>query len=146
MNYFGKNLSQKAIHKAGNAKQADLWEDDIPVALNNLGVQYNAWDQDNQDLNGFIKWITEQLQAGNPVILGVKIYPDEDPTWENDHFVLAVGCDSKGLIINTDDEDEGVDGQAHYTWDDMTKNFEDSYSFINKSNVHYGWAISGLKK
>jgi hypothetical protein len=144
--HFGKNVSQSAINKAGHPAQPDLWEDDIPVALDALGVNYTAWDRKNQDLNGFITWITEQLQAGNPVVLGVKIYPDEDPTWDNDHFVLAVGCDSKGFVINTDDEEEGVDGQAHYTYAEMTKNFEDSYSFINKSNVHYGWAISGVKK
>ncbi len=107
LEYYGKRVSQKAINKAGHPAQPDLWEDDVPVALDALGVKYNLWDADNPDLEAFIAWVKSQLEAGYPAVVGVKIYPDEQPDWYVDHFVLAVGCGSQGLLVNTNNAGEG---------------------------------------
>jgi len=141
LGYFGKNISQSEIHLACKPTHPDLWEEDISPALDALGVNYVTWDMNNKDLNAFMTWIGEQLQAGYPLLLGVKIYPDESG-WDNDHFVLVVGCDIEGLIINTNNAGEG---QVYTTYEELTKNFEDSYSLINNENSHYGWAIQGLR-
>jgi len=141
MEYYGKFVSQQAINLAGKPKQPDLWEDDIPLSLDALGVDYTAWDEANIDLNAFIYWLGEQLQAGYPIVLGVKIYPDETGL-ENDHFVLAVGCDTDGIIINTNNAGEG---QVYVTIKELTENFEDSYSLVNNKNYHFGVAIHGLR-
>ena len=141
LGYFGKNVSQYAIHLAGKPTHPELWEEDISPALDTLGMTYVNWDINNKDLNAFMTWIGDQLQIGHPILLGVKIYPDESG-WDNDHFVLVVGCDSKGLIINTNNAGEG---QVYVTYEELTINFEDSYSLVNNENNHYGWAILGLR-
>ncbi len=142
LGYYGKQVSQQAINLAGKPKQPDLWEDDINVALDALGVKYAAWDENDWDVDGFLTWITTQLEAGYPVLLGVKIYPDENPDWEVDHFVLVVGCDKDSLIINTNNAGEG---QVHATYDELTNNFVDSYSIINRQKYLFGRSIQGLR-
>lgn len=141
LDYFGKTVSQSVIHAAGKPQHPDLWEDDIPVALKALGAEYSAWDRNDPDLDGFMRWIGGELQQGRPLVLGVKIYPDETG-WENDHFVLAVGCDVEGLYLNTNNTG---DGQYYATFEELTQNFEDSYSFVNADDVHYGWSVHGLR-
>jgi len=41
--HFGAWFPQEAINKAGKPKHPDLWEDEIPVALSELGLQYIQW-------------------------------------------------------------------------------------------------------
>lgn len=141
LEYYGKKVSQQAINLAGKPQHPDLWEDDINVALDALSVKYEGWDEHRWDVDGFLHWIAGQLQAGYPVLLGVKIYPDEHPNWEVDHFVLVVGCDEEGIIINTNNAGEG---QVHVTYDELTTNFEDSYSLINRQKYLFGRAIKGI--
>ena len=47
--------------------------------------------------------VIENVRQGNPVILGVKIYPDLHYFWDCDHFILVVGynADSAELIYNS---------------------------------------------
>lgn len=140
--YYGKQVSQHAINLAGKPQHPDLWEDDINTALNSLGVKYTAWNSSDADVDAFLSWIGENLQAGYPVILGVKIYPDEHPDWEIDHFVLVVGCDERGIVINTNNAGEG---QIHVSYSELTSDFEDSYSIINRQKYLFGRAIQGLR-
>ncbi len=107
LQYYGKNISQREINEAGHSVNPDLRGNDIPIALDNLGVNYNLWDEDNPDLEAFIAWLKSQLEEGYPVLVGVKIYPDKHPYWSADHFVLVVGCNSEGILINSNNAGKG---------------------------------------
>ena len=135
--YYGGYASQQAINRAGKPVHPDLYEEDIPRALTNVGLESSAWNGDG--LEAFLKWIRSQLAAGHPVLLGVKIYPDTHPEWAVDHFVLAVGCTSDALTYNTTWGWAETRTFAHLS----TK--EKGLSFVNRSGAYFGYAITGMK-
>jgi hypothetical protein len=49
----------------------------------------------------FAKWARAAIDAGDPVLAGVKILPTEHPSWGLDHFVLVVGYGDLGMRVNT---------------------------------------------
>ena len=102
-------VSQAAVNRAGQPDHPDLYVYDIDDALDNLGVCYEASDESVTGVFDFVAWVKDQLAAGYPVLCGVKIYPDEHPDWSLDHFVLAVGYDEEGLVLNTQLD---LDGQV----------------------------------
>src|ERR1035441_1772190 len=99
--YYGQEVSQKQINQAGAPRHPDLYVYDIDNALNALGVSFICFDEPNSDLSAFIVWIQDNLRCGHLVICGCKLYPDEHPDWNLDHFVLVVGCNAEGLLLNT---------------------------------------------
>ncbi len=101
MLYFGVDVSQKAIHAAGNSKHPDLYSDEIPTALRTLGVKFATYAPKRRGFAAYAKWVSEAIDEGNPVLAGVKILPTEHPSWGLDHFVLVVGYGPKGLLVNT---------------------------------------------
>ncbi|HOW72195.1 MAG TPA: C39 family peptidase [Phycisphaerae bacterium] len=139
MGFYGKEVSQVAINKAGRPAHPDLYENDIEKALESLSVAYVAWDRSNHDANACVAWIVEKLRRGYPLICGVKIYPDENPTWLVDHFVLAVGFSSQGLLVNTN-----TDGQERVPFAQLVSR-HDGLSLRNHRDEYYIWAITGLR-
>ena len=135
--YYGGYASQQAINRAGKPQHPDLYEEDIPRALTNVGLESSAWNGDG--LEAFSKWIRSQLAAGHPVLLGVKIYPDTHPEWAVDHFVLAVGCTSDALTYNTTWGWPETRTFAHLSTKDK------GLSFVNRSGAYFGYAITGMK-
>lgn len=94
--HVGVWASQQAIHDAGHSKHPDLYSDELPVALKNLGVKTSTFTGGDYEA-----WVQQSIYEGDPVIAGVKLLPTEHPKWGLDHFVLVVGYGPKGLLVNT---------------------------------------------
>jgi hypothetical protein len=99
---------QRLINKVGKPAHPDLYSNDIPVALTDLGVRYTFYPG-GRGFDAFAAWIRAALEAGDPVLAGVKILPTKHPEWGLDHFVLVVGYGRDGvaelsrdrLLVNT---------------------------------------------
>jgi hypothetical protein len=98
--HVGAWAPQRAINRAGKPVHPDLYAQDIPVALTELGVRYAVYTQ-GKGFEPFARWVRVALEQGDPVLVGVKILPTQHPEWGLDHFVLAVGHGTKGLLVNT---------------------------------------------
>jgi hypothetical protein len=98
--HLGVWAPQRVINKAGKPVHPDLYSNDIPVALAELGVRYTSYPG-GRGFAAFAAWIRGALDAGDPVLAGVKILPTKHPEWGLDHFVLVVGYDADRLLVNT---------------------------------------------
>ena len=136
--YYEIERTQREIHRAGEPDHADLFSYEIDTALDTLGICYERWPDGERDVDGFIAWIRGHLASGVPVFCGVKLYPDEHPDWSLDHFVLVVGYDAAGLVMNTQLD---MDGQVHVSYADLKS--MSSYAFANRWNEYFGRAILG---
>jgi len=139
--YYGKKIPQDVIHQAGKPRQADLQGDDMDRALQNTGALFVPYSGKPNDLEGFIAWIKKELRLGHPVICGCKIYPTENPEWDVDHFVVASGYNSKGLLLNTQLD---CDGQLLVRYKQLISK-KAGYSFRNPRNVFWARAITGIR-
>lgn len=140
LSFYGHEISQKKINRAGTPRHSDLYMDDIDEALKGLSITYISWNEKKQkDLEEFIEWIKSMLNSGYPVLCGVKIYPDEKPRWFLDHFVLVVGYNKKGFLINTN-----IKGQKLISYKQLSS-FSNGFSFRNKHNRYYARAITGIE-
>jgi hypothetical protein len=135
--YFGAYLPQKAINAAGRPRHPDLYAEEIPAAVKALGMGAAPCIRENRDYAAYAAWLRAQLDAGRPVIIGMKINPTEHPEWGLDHFLLAVGHTDDSLIFNT-------------TWKKQrTATFKDlgtaepDLSFKSRYNSYYGVAVTG---
>ncbi|MFP4415756.1 MAG: C39 family peptidase [Chitinivibrionales bacterium] len=140
MGYYGVEITQKEVNKAGSPRHADLYMDDIDEALKNLSVHFVAWDYNIRNLDEFIVWIKSMLERGYPVISGVKIYPDKYRRWFLDHFVLVVGYSKEGLLINTN-----IKGQQLISYSQL-KSYNRGFAIKNRHDRYYARAIIGLSK
>ncbi len=139
MGYFGKEVTQEAINKAGKPASHDLHSEDIKTALDSLKVSYLSWDEGVSNIDSFACWVREQIREKHPVICGMKLYPDENPSWAYDHFALAVGFNKDGMTINTD-----LDGQMLLTYKQLSS-ANPTYSFQNNQHQYFARAITGLR-
>jgi len=139
MAYYGKEVSQKTINAAAKAT-ADVTEDNMDTAFANLGVDYIPWDESNSNVWELMAWIVDMVRKGYPVICGVKIYPDQHPDWYVDHFVLTVGFNSSGLLMNTQ---LNARGQRYFSYNQLAS-WNYGYSFLNYQNRFFIRAITGL--
>jgi len=137
LSYYGAYASQQAINRAGKPVHADLYEEDIPRAMTNVGLGSSAWNGDG--LDAFLTWIRSQLAAGHPVLLGAKIYPTAHPEWAVDHFVLAVGYTGDALTYNT------TWGRQETRTFALLSTKDKGLSFANRSGTYFGYAITGMK-
>jgi hypothetical protein len=100
--HYGAWVPQKTIHDAGKPLHPDLYSPEMPVALAGLGVTFESYQTAKTSVpGGYAGYVRAAIDAGDPVIAGVKILPTEHPEWGLDHFVLAVGYGPKGLLVNT---------------------------------------------
>jgi len=98
--HLGVWAPQRLINKVGKPAHPDLYSTDIPVALTDLGVRYTFYSG-GRGFDAFATWIRAALDAGDPVLAGVKILPTKHPEWGLDHFVLVVGYGKDRLLVNT---------------------------------------------
>lgn len=140
MLYHGVYYPQKAIHAAGRPQHPDLWSNDVPVALEALGMAVTAWPDGNRrpDLDGFLGWVRARIDAGVPVLCGVKINPTQHPEWGLDHFVLAVGHKGGVLVLNTT-----WGNRVARTEKQLRSTTEPGFAFENRSRSYYGLAVAG---
>ena len=129
--HLGMWAPQRAIHAAGNSKHPDLYADELPVALANLGVRYAFYSARKDSFAAYESWIAEALAHDQPVVAGVKLLPTEHPDWGLDHFVLVVGQGKKGLLVNT------TWGRSEWAKDTTTPG-------ISFKDVYYGIRLLGL--
>ncbi|NLE02804.1 MAG: hypothetical protein GX640_23300, partial [Fibrobacter sp.] len=139
LEYYGEKKTQKEINKAGNPEQPDLYMDDIDVALKKLSVKYHSWPLSNNNIEEFVDWIKLMLNQMYPVVCGVKIYPDEHPDWFLDHFVLIVGYNKNGFIVNTN-----IYGQKLISYKNLMFK-KNGFSFCNEYRKYFARAITGVK-
>jgi hypothetical protein len=140
MLYYGKYASQESINQAGRPDHPELYSYNIDIALKTLSISHITWNPSTGDIVEFIAWIKAQLHQGHPILCGVKIYPDEHPDWSLDHFVLVVGYDERGLIINTNVD---MHGQQLISYEQLSSG-QEGYSFQNKFNRFFARAITGI--
>jgi hypothetical protein len=71
--------------------------------------------------------VIENLKRGNPVILGVKIYPDKHYLWDCDHFILLVGYNQETdeLVYNNFNRRERISAEKLLT-------DAEGYSLLNR--------------
>jgi hypothetical protein len=124
--YSGVWASQKQIHAAGKSKHPDLYSDEIPIALTELGVKFTK----HAGKTSYEQFVRDAIDAGDPVLAGVKILPSEHPTWGLDHFVLVVGYGPSGFLTNT-------------TWDKQQWISATAAKGISFKGAFYGLRIRG---
>jgi len=139
--YYGAYFPQGIINQAGEPAHPDLYGEDIPQALDALGLFTSTYVNrvGESNLPAFLEWIKEELRNGHPVFVGVKIYPDEHSTWAYDHFVLVVGYTADGLIYNTN-----IEGQRERSVE-LLSSRQGGYAFANRFNDYFGYAITGFQ-
>jgi hypothetical protein len=135
--YYGAYASQKAINRAGKPKHPDLYSENLPVAMDALGLRYKQWGGDGPQ--PIVKWVRGELAAGHPVLISVKIYPTAHPDWSLDHFVLVTGCNKNALTLN----DTWGSRESRTNTQLMSK--DKGLSLINRQNTCLGYSILGLK-
>jgi hypothetical protein len=154
--YYGAYIPQGIINKMSNPSNPDLYYNDIPKTLELLNISSNSWyNQPNlfgviilylqsfwrgksYNIQDYINWIKYELSLKNPIIIGVKIFPDKHPNWWIDHFMLAIGYNSEELIFNQTGQ-----GTQRKSFEDLVRE-SDKYSFFNKYNYYYGYSIQGF--
>jgi hypothetical protein len=128
--HLGVWAPQRVINRAGRPAHPDLYAPEIPVALTDLGVRH-AFYAGPRGFEAFARWARGALDAGDPVLAGVKILPTEHPTWGLDHFVLVVGHRSEALLVNT------TWGTRQWVGDTTTPG-------LSFKNAFFGIRLSGL--
>jgi hypothetical protein len=135
--YYGAYVPQKAINAAGRPAHPDLYSEDIPRAVKALGMGAAPCVKESRDYAAYSAWLREQIDAGRPVVIGMKINPTKHPEWGVDHFLLAVGHSDDSLIFNTTWKE-----QRTVTFKDLGTTKPD-LSFKNSYNSYYGVAVTG---
>jgi hypothetical protein len=138
--YYGIYCPQERINEAGKPLHPDLYSNDIPEALKNLGMEQRQWPGGAADLDDFLGWIHKQVAAGWPVLVGVKIYPTQHEEWGLDHFVLAVGVEGDSLVMNT------TWGFRYTLSRRQLRSTERGFSFANRYDSYYGISIKGPQR
>ena len=128
--YLGVWAPQRIINRAGKPVHPDLDAPEIPVARGELGVRFAVYSR-GRGFESFARWVREALEAGDPVLAGVKILPTAHPEWGLDHFVLVVGHGTKGLLVNT-------------TWGSRAWVGDTSTPGLSLANAFYGLRLSGV--
>jgi hypothetical protein len=140
MLFHGAYYPQKQINAAGHPRHPDLYASDVPVALTNLGMEIHVWRDGDRPpgLDAFLGWLGKQLDAGVPVLCGVKINPTRHPEWGLDHFVLAVGHARDSVTFNTT-----WGYRVTRTDKQLRSTREKGFAFENRYRAYYGIAIAG---
>jgi hypothetical protein len=130
--HYGAWVSQRAIHDAGRSIHPDLYSPEVPVALASLGVVFDTYGAGKGSASGgFAGFVRAAIDAGDPVLAGVKLLPTAHPDWALDHFVLAVGYGPKGLLVNT-------------TWDEQQWVADGAKKGISLDRAFYALRIRGV--
>mgnify|MGYP001560716835 CR=1 FL=1 len=134
--HYGAWVPQPVINSLGRSAHVDLWEEDIPTALDKLGLKYERARQGTRD--EFISWIIRQVRSGHPVIVGAKLFPSDHPDWDVDHLMPVVGFSPRGLVFNSNLER----GQLEVTW--AALGGHEGISFASPTGKLYGFAVLGF--
>lgn len=130
--HLGVWAPQRLINKSGKPTHPDLYSPDIPVALTELGVRWSMYQPKVRGFAAYSEWVKKAIDAGVPVLAGVKILPTRHPEWGLDHFVTVVGYGDKGLLVNT-------------TWGSRQWVDDQATTGLSFSNAFYAIRFDGSK-
>lgn len=128
--HFGVWAPQRFINRAGRPVHPDLYSSEIPVALTELGARFVTY-RGARGFDAYAAWVRAALDAGDPVLAGLKILPTQHPEWGLDHFVLVIGHGRRGLLVNT-------------TWGKREWVGDTSTPGLSFKNAFYGIRITGV--
>ncbi len=141
--HYGTWVPQPVANRLGRPTHPDLWEDDVPTALDALGLGYETWTGPAGDGKGelpeFLGWIVSQVRAGRPVIVGAKLFPTEHPDWDVDHLMPVVGFSPAHLVFNTNMDG----GQRAVPYAALAGRA--GISFASPSGRFWGFAVLGAR-
>jgi hypothetical protein len=126
----GRTVSQEEINIAGGNPGRGLYWKDLFIVLNRYNIKHRNISKYTTDYHDFLyNEIIERIKIGHPILLGVKIYPDEHPEWSGDHFILVVGYNSENdeIIYNTNTYRKRIEAEK-------LLNTSPGYSLINRHN------------
>jgi hypothetical protein len=139
--YYGAFLPQAVINALPNPIHPDLYDTDLPVALEKIGFEFSRFQNTGTTtVDDYVEWIMTQLDWGYPTISGCKILPTSHPEWYLDHFIVAVGYTHQGFIYNTT---WGYQEESSY--ETLSSMEAQGISFANRSNRYYGLAIKDFR-
>jgi len=149
INRNGFISSQIEINQLGESPGRGLHTDELHKALDHYGIKYvdklkksylkyalefinpvNWFSDFSEEYKDYLyNVIIPKIKEGNPVILGIKIYPDEHLLWDCDHFILLVGYNEKTneLIYNDNNKRKRIRV-------DKLLDKSSGYSIINRYN------------
>jgi hypothetical protein len=136
--HFGAWFPQAVINRLGRPAHVDLWEEDIPTALDAVGLRYVTSTAATRE--EFIGWIQAHLRQGHPVIVGAKLFPTDHPDWDVDHIMPVVGFSPFGLTFNTNLEA----GQLEVSYAALGATKE-GISFVSPTGKLFGYAVLGFE-
>jgi hypothetical protein len=137
MLFHGAWFPQKHINAAGRPVHPDLYANEIPAALANLGAAFEVCRQESRDLPAFLRWLSRQIGQGCPVLVGVKINPTQHENWGLDHFVTAVACTEDAFVFNT------TGGTRSTRTVQQLSSTEKGYGLKSRLNACYGISLRG---
>jgi hypothetical protein len=133
--YFGKNLSQKEINKIGGDPKRGLHGNEVIAVLDSLKIPYKNMKK-AETWASTVDTLKNAIIGGNPIILGVKIYPDQYPAWSADHFILLTGMNTKSNLFYFNSF------SCEYSIPFIKlSNTNDGYSLVNRYNSLYAIEI-----
>lgn len=134
--HYGAWVPQPVVNTLGRSTHVDLWEEDIPTALDKLGLEFER--SQSSDREEFLGWIISHLRRGHPVIVGAKLFPTDHPEWDVDHLMPVVGFSPLGLTFNTNLEN----GQVEVPF--AALGGTQGISFASPTGKLYGFAVLGF--
>ena len=84
MAYDGAYASQRTINRAGKAAHPDLYDDEVPSAMRNLGLEIKVWE--GKGFNAHLAWLRAELAARLPGGDGYEDQPHRAPGLEPRSF------------------------------------------------------------
>ncbi|MCK8060116.1 MULTISPECIES: hypothetical protein [unclassified Fusibacter] len=106
--YHGVYYDEKQIAMFGKEQLIGEQVINIESALSGIGARYDAYRGGFRDTFGYMKWIRESIEAGTPVISGIRSFPNDELKVTYDQFVLFVGAQVGELTYYTPIGKQGV--------------------------------------
>jgi len=139
LNSIGYEITQIEINKAGGFPGRGLHFDELFVAMDELELNYIDLSRELPSVDSVIleqgysdflyDEVIKNVLSGNPILLGVKVYPTQFDAWACDHFILIVGYNESTdeLIYNDFSNRNRISAEK-------LLNEEEGYSLINSFN------------
>ncbi|PCI19087.1 hypothetical protein COB64_04230 [Candidatus Wolfebacteria bacterium] len=138
----GKTTPQKKINASGTIYNRGLHGSEIKNVVQKKNIIHRDISIVTTKYSEYVREIIIPIiLSGNPILLGVKIYPDTHPYWSADHFILLVGYDP-----NTDKIFYNTGHLRRKISVNKLLNKEDGYSLLNKRNKIYAIQFAGSPK
>lgn len=137
--FYGKFVFQQDLIK--ELKTTEEWGTDI--------IQmYKTFENHNFRIKKgtfSINQVKRFIDRNTPVILEIQAWADEEidyaTTYENDHFLVAIGYDTTGILF----EDPYIAHKGHIEYEELEKRWHCRYRSRTRFGEHFGIAVLGKK-